>query len=167
MGTSGTSNLEDWFVGSNTEKVVRMAKCPVVSVPQPFSIKNVRRIVFPTNFDINEHLVAHLKEWVKLCNATLYLLRVNTPHNYESPQRLQDQLLKTAARYQFDNFETHVESNITVEGGILSFADQYGADMIAMATHGKRGLFHLFSGSIAEDVVNHTLKPVWTFSLKS
>lgn len=167
MGTSGTSNLEDWFVGSNTEKVVRMAKCPVISVPQPCSLADIRRIVFPTNFDINPRLVSHLKDWLKLCDATLYLLRVNTPHNYESPQRLQEHLLKTAAEYKFENFETYVESNITVEGGILNFADQYGIDMIAMATHGKRGLFHLFSGSIAEDVVNHTLKPVWTLSLKS
>jgi len=167
MGTSGTSNLEDWFVGSNTEKVVRMAKCPVISVPQPFSLKDIKRIVFPTNFDINARLVEHLKGWLKICNATLYLLRVNTPHNYESPHRLQEQLLKTASEYQLENFETYVESNITVEGGILNFTEQYGGDMIAMATHGKRGLFHLFSGSIAEDVVNHTLKPVWTLSLKS
>ncbi|HAS60609.1 MAG TPA: universal stress protein, partial [Algoriphagus sp.] len=32
-----------------------------------------------------------------------------------------------------------------------------------MATHGRTGFLHLITGSIAEDVVNHAKRPVWTF----
>jgi len=38
--------------------------------------------------------------------------------------------------------------------------------MIMMATHGRTGLSHLLSGSIAEDLVNHTRIPVLTVQLK-
>jgi nucleotide-binding universal stress UspA family protein len=34
--------------------------------------------------------------------------------------------------------------------------------LIAMATHGRTGILHLLTGSIAEDVVNHSKRPVWT-----
>jgi SRSO17 transposase len=49
--------------------------------------------------------------------------------------------------------------------GILSFALETKSDIIAMATHGHRGLFHLLAGSIAEDVVNHGTCPIWTYSI--
>ena len=40
-----------------------------------------------------------------------------------------------------------------MEEGIIHFADQINADMIAMATHGRRGFAHVMAGSVAEDVV--------------
>jgi nucleotide-binding universal stress UspA family protein len=52
------------------------------------------------------------------------------------------------------------------EDGILSYADDVKADLIAIGTHGRTGLLHLLSGSIAEDLVNHSQIPVWTLSLK-
>ena len=42
------------------------------------------------------------------------------------------------------------------------FADDIGADLIAMATHGRTGILHILTGSIAEDVVNLSKRPVWT-----
>ena len=44
--------------------------------------------------------------------------------------------------------------------------EDIGADMIALATHGRTGIMHLLSGSIAEDIVNHAKRPVWTCKLK-
>ena len=40
-------------------------------------------------------------------------------------------------------------------------------DLIAMATHGRKGFAHLFLGSTTEDVVNHIQVPVWTYSLQN
>jgi nucleotide-binding universal stress UspA family protein len=38
--------------------------------------------------------------------------------------------------------------------------------MIAMGTHSRRGLAHLFMGSVTEDVVNHIDCPIWTYSIR-
>jgi nucleotide-binding universal stress UspA family protein len=38
--------------------------------------------------------------------------------------------------------------------------------MIAMGTHGRKGVAHVLAGSIAEDVVNHVDCPIWTYALK-
>lgn len=43
---------------------------------------------------------------------------------------------------------------------ILNIAKEWEADMIVMGTHGRTGLSHLFSGSIAEHVVHHACVPV-------
>ena len=63
--------------------------------------------------------------------------------------------------YTIDIYNDKVE-----EDGIIFFAQDIGANLIALATHGRSGLLHLLSGSIAEDIVNHAKRPVWTFRLK-
>ena len=45
---------------------------------------------------------------------------------------------------------------------ILEVAKEVQADVIVMGTHGRRGVSHLFIGSVAEHVVRHASMPVWT-----
>ena len=167
MGTSGATALEEWFVGSNTEKVVRMANCPVISIPAPAHCSDIQKIIFPTNFDHNPKVIGALKDWVASCRAELHVVRINTPYTAESGNNLMDQLYGFAEFYELENYHLHIHNSVTVESGIFDFMKRINADMIALATHGRRGIFHLFTGSIAENVVNHTLKPVWTYNLKA
>ncbi|MHB8732389.1 MAG: universal stress protein [bacterium] len=46
--------------------------------------------------------------------------------------------------------------------GILAAAGETTADLIVMGTHGRRGVAHLFVGSVAEYVVRHARIPVMT-----
>jgi nucleotide-binding universal stress UspA family protein len=64
------------------------------------------------------------------------------------------------------NFTINLFSDNTEEEGIVYFAEQVDADLIAMATHGRTGFAHVISGSIAEDVVSHSKRPVLTFVIK-
>jgi nucleotide-binding universal stress UspA family protein len=52
-----------------------------------------------------------------------------------------------------------------VEKGILNYASSVDADLIGMCTHGRTGFSHFFNGSISEDLVNHTVRPVITFKI--
>lgn len=46
--------------------------------------------------------------------------------------------------------------------GILETAASWGADLIVLGTHGRRGLAHLLLGSVAEAVVRGAAVPVMT-----
>ncbi|MEP0548904.1 MAG: universal stress protein [Rhodothermales bacterium] len=48
------------------------------------------------------------------------------------------------------------------DAGILDYAAEIDADLIVMATHGRRGLSHAFIGSVAESVVRRAACPVLT-----
>ncbi|WP_069658319.1 universal stress protein [Arcticibacter eurypsychrophilus] len=39
---------------------------------------------------------------------------------------------------------------------IIETAEEWGADIIVMGTHGRKGLPHLLLGSVAEDVIRHS-----------
>ena len=62
-------------------------------------------------------------------------------------------------------YTTTIYNDLSVEEGILDFSRGIDADMIAMATHGRKGFFHVVNGSLTEDIVNHTTFPVLSVKL--
>jgi nucleotide-binding universal stress UspA family protein len=167
MGTQGASGLEEILVGSNTEKVVRRAKCPVITVKSAVDAKNIKNIVFASDFrdDMNK-LAEPLKNLQKLFNATLHIVSINTPNNFETDRYYKKAIKAFVEKYNIENYTITVYNDESEEDGIIYFAEDIDADMIAIATHGRLGLSHLLSGSLAEDIVNHSKRPVWTFSTR-
>ncbi len=166
MGTLGTSGLEEIFVGSNTEKVVRRAHCPVLSVKEPVHSDAIKNIALATNLrDDHEELFTELTKLQQLFDATIHIVRINTPSSFENDRYYKTEMEKFAQQHGLENYTLNVYNDSDEEDGIIYFAEQVDADMIAMGTHGRSGISRLLSGSIAEDVVNHSKRPVWTFKL--
>ncbi|RJE75454.1 universal stress protein [Reichenbachiella sp. MSK19-1] len=167
MGTKGATGLAEILVGSNAEKVVRTAKCPVVTVHQKHQVKAINNIVFPTDLDVEAGSVLEkFKDFQHLVGAKIHLLHVETLHDPVSDDMAREALEKLANDHKLTNFEIHVTRGIETDQAVMNFAQEMNADMIALATHSHRGLLHLFLGSVAEDIVNHSKMPVWTMSQK-
>lgn len=168
MGTKGTSGMEEFLIGSNTEKVVRMAKCPVLTVKDKVDTNNIKKIVFASSFTEQEdHVIEELKKLQKLLSAEIHLVKVNTPNNFETSRQIKKEIEEYISKYDLQHASVNICNDVVEEDGIIYFAEDINADLIAMATHGRTGFMHLLSGSIAEDVVNHAQRPVWTCTLKN
>jgi nucleotide-binding universal stress UspA family protein len=166
MGTQGSSGLEEIFVGSNTEKVVRRVDCPVLTVKSLVSTDSIKNIAFATNFrDDYSKLIEQLVKLQKIFDATIHIVSINTPSNFENDRYYKQAMKKFAEEHQLENYTMNVYNDDPEEDGIIYFAEDINADMIALGTHGRTGIGRLLSGSIAEDVVNHAKRPVWTFKL--
>ncbi len=167
MGTQGSTGLEEVLIGSNTEKVVRYAHCPVITVKQPVNLDDIDNIVLATNLNEDQaHLISELKKFQRLCGAKIHLLKVNTPNHFHTNRQIQEEFDKYVEKYHLQDYTTNIYNDATEEDGIVYFTEDMGASMIALGTHGRTGLLHLLSGSIAEDLVNHSKVPVWTLSMK-
>ncbi len=166
MGTQGSSGMEEILVGSNTEKVVRRAKCPVLTVKSPVEADSIKNIVFATNMrDNQERVIKELTKLQQLFDATIHIVSINTPANFETDRFYKKEMKKFVDKYHLAHYTLNVYNDDVEEDGIIYFAEDIDADMIAIATHGRTGISHLLSGSIAEDIVNHAKRPVWTFNL--
>lgn len=167
MGSKGTSGIEEVLIGSNTEKVVRTAHCPVVTVKAATDPSKFKKIVFASDFrDDQDELADRVKTLQKWFDADLYLVIINTPGSFETTRESAERIKKFANKYSIEHAVAEIYNSHSEEAGIVEFAEDIKADLIAMATHGRTGLAHLFTGSIAEDVVNHAKRPVWTFKTK-
>ncbi len=166
MGTHGASGVKEFFIGSNTEKIVRTAGVPVMSIKKQVKLSAVKDIVFPTTGDTtHEELVTEVKLLQNFFKATLHILYVNTPSSFKRDLEIKPQLKAFAKRFMLKDYTLNVWNDYSEEEGLKNFVIDTKADLIAMATHGRRGLNHLMSGSIAEDAVNHINCPIWTYKI--
>ena len=127
------------------------------------NVSTIKNIVFPIALGKGqEELLMRVKALQDFLQAKLHILFVNTPANFRQDKDTKQQMKDFAKRFMLKDFSLNVFNDLDQESGVMNFAHQIGADMIAMGTHGRRGLNHLMSGSIAEDVVNHVDCPIWT-----
>lgn len=167
MGTQGATGLKEYWIGSNTEKVVCYAKVPVLAIRKSFDVSRIRNIVFPTTLQLDQKdLIMHIKELQRFFSAKLHLLMVNTPGNMMRSTDEMDLMEEFAHHYALSDYTLNTRNDFSEQDGIINFAHEMKADMIAMGTHGRRGLAHLFMGSVTEDVVNHVDCPIWTYVFK-
>ena len=168
MGTQGASGLDEVMVGSNTEKVIRHATCPVVTLKEKADLDKIDDIVFAMSyFGQNGYLAEQLKEIQQLFMARVHLVTINTPGNFVVERNVASSLNKFIEEHQIDNYTINIYSDITEEEGIVHFAEDQNANAIAMATHGRTGISHLLTGSLSEDIANHSKLPVITFPLST
>ncbi|MET7257085.1 universal stress protein [Dyadobacter fermentans] len=168
MGTDGASGLKEFFIGSHTEKIVRASPVPVMAIHGPFHLDWVKNIVFPTTMELDQkRLVEQIKALQTLFGAVIHLLYVNGfPFSLESEEEAESKLEDYALFYGLKDYTVHVSRGLNVQEGILKYARRIPNSIIAMGTHGHKGLAHITEGSVAEDVVNHLTEPVWTYVMQ-
>lgn len=171
MGSHGTSGLSGIFVGSNTEKVVRTAKVPVLIVKKRRPDYRPHRVVYACDYK-EENLSAYIQalKFFEPWKVEVHLVYVNLPtEKFKSSgeiERARDLFLKVAHNGRIPpEVSTHLVCDYSVEGGLFYHASTQGADLIAMPTHGRKGIAHFFKGSIGEDVANRAEIPVITFKV--
>ncbi|MFN3841195.1 MAG: universal stress protein [Cyclobacteriaceae bacterium] len=168
MGTKGASGIKEVVIGSNAEKVVRRSPVPVIAIKKYVKASSIKNIVFPNTLDTEtqEDLVMKVKALQNFFKAKIHIVWINTPTNF-TPDRITSERLHTfARRFMFKDFTISIYNDPFEESGIINYAHSINADMIAMGTRGRKGLAHILSGSVAEDVVNHVDCPIWTYALK-
>lgn len=189
LPTHSRRGLDRFMVGSVSEKVVRLAGCPVlVTHPgedgdRPAADFSPGTIVFATDF--SEHADAALPNALALAatyDAELLLVHVVSEPEFEpaipewsrprvpsryaaahlerAQQRLDD--LASEARESGVTVSARVHKGVDAARTIVHAAEEEGAELIVVATHGHTGIAHLLLGSTAERVVRYADCAVWT-----
>ncbi|MGC4041286.1 MAG: universal stress protein [Flavobacterium sp.] len=166
MGSHGASGFKEMFIGSNAEKVVRNSDIPVLIIKKDAGEFNVNKFVFASDFsDEIKKPFAKVVEFANKFGAELELAMINTPSSFK-PTHIAIEIMKSfVSNFSIDNYSINIYNDVNVESGILNFANHIDADLIGVSTHGRKGIAHFFNGSISEDLVNHSKRPVVTFKI--
>ena len=166
IGSHGASGYEEMFIGSNAEKVVRSSDVPVLVIKNEIEEFKANKLVFASDFsDEIKKPFAKLIEFATIFNSHLDLVMINTPNSFKSTAVAEKIMSDFLEETNFTNYSTHIYNDVNVEKGILNYSSSVDADLIGMCTHGRTGFSHFFNGSISEDLVNHTVRPVITFKI--
>lgn len=167
MGTTGRTDLSEVIIGSNTEKVIRYSHCPVLTIQKKPVTTEFKNIVYATAMSKDEELFSRIiKKTQGYYDSTIHLVRINTPGDFQRDYVVKDYMAKFAKSLGLKNYTLNIFNDLSIEEGVIRFADQIDADMIGMATHGRSGFAHVIAGSVAEEVASHAKRPVLTFVVK-
>lgn len=166
MGSKGISGFSEILVGSTTEKVVRNADVPVIVVKNEIDDFKLENIVFASDF--NEYYKKGFDRLVEFANkfdAKVHLLCISTPNGFKNSFDSKQTIQKFIEGTGIKDYTINTYNDKTVESGVLHFGQEINADLIAINTHRRKGLAHLFNNSISGSIANHAIRPVITFRL--
>ncbi len=165
IGHKGHADPSDFSLGSTTDKVIRSVNNPVLTVKEVLEDTGFENIVYAT--DLTEHhesLALLLKQFQDVFGSKIHIVKVNTPKDFGNDDDLKYSMDQLAHRFGITNYTRNVYSHEDEEYGIIYFANKKKADLIAMGTHEKSGFRRLISGgSLAEEVSDHTYRPILTY----
>ncbi len=167
MGTHGTRTLEEIWVGSNTEKVVRLASCPVLAIKENApDFDSFDNILFPSTLrDGQIEALQRMGAFANIFGGKIHLLYVNSSFGFLDKEEILERQEKFVEKAGLSEVVLHQTNARTEDAGILNMAKYLKVDLIALQSSQRKGIAHFFLGSTAEDVVNQAQVPVLTFGI--
>lgn len=191
MGTHGRSGFERLVLGSVTERVVRKASCPVLTVPKavpdavPAPPVHFKRIICPVDFsDCSMHALNYAMSLAQEVDAHLTVMHVielppDVPREVHAPllagpRSLREYLALTEEDRRArlgDAIPESVRAYCTVDTilttgtpyrEILRVAHEQRAELLVIGIHGHGAVDRLLFGSTAQHVIRQALCPVLT-----
>ena len=188
VGTKGKTGLAHVLLGSTAERVIRGAPCPVLTVRmEPADTEQevgalsrsvtLERLLVPVDFSAcSLEALEYAAVVAQQAKASLMLLHVLEPVSYGLDFTLGHSRTREQVRETWTKRLEELAASLRVRqvpvasqlrGGlpadsILDAAQTLPCDLIVMGTHGRRGISHVFSGSVAEAVLRKASCPVLT-----
>jgi len=185
VGTRGKTGLAHVLLGSTAERVIRGAPCPVMTVrTEPVDAEDdgalskpvtLDRILVPIDFsDCSLDALEYAVVVAQQAKASLMLLHVLEPVSYgldftfghsRAHEQEREMWTKRLEGLASSHQHSHVSIESQLRGGlpsdsILDSIQTLPCDLIVMGTHGRRGISHVISGSVAEAVLRKARCPV-------
>ncbi len=162
MGTHGASGYEELFIGSNAEKVLSKAECPVLTIQAHAGKNNIQNIVVPIDSTLHSRQkVDYAIEMAKIYGSTIHLLGlIESDEDLEDKFRLKMRSVEEVVQKAGVPYveKTIVDANVALTA--MDYAREVGADLImVMADHESR-IPGLFTGKFGKQLVNHSTIPV-------
>jgi nucleotide-binding universal stress UspA family protein len=184
MGTHGRTELSHLLLGSVAERVIRMAKCPVMTFRSDAKKLGIhQKILVPIDF--SDHSRLALRYALEL--AEIYQSEITLLHVFEQPMHpafyvagktsvfeidadLKKRATDAMVKFRYEQGKDEIKTNyVFAEGAayheIVEHSKKGNFDLLVIATHGLRGLQHFLIGSTTEKVMRHAEIPVLVVKL--
>lgn len=167
MGSHGASGAKEFFIGSNTQKMVQSSPIPVLVVKADTDPDLINDIAFVSNFyGEASSAFAPIRSFADVVGARVHLLKIITPSNFEDTAYSERLMEDFAQSVGLQEYTVNTYNTLNIERGVQEFTSRTGIDLIAMETHGRTGLAHWLQGSKTEHVVNHADLPVLSMKIE-
>jgi nucleotide-binding universal stress UspA family protein len=166
LGAFGESGFSKVFIGSNTDKIVRMTDAPVLTIKHDPDKFDINKVVFASDFEEESYpAFKRIKFLLDVLKPTIHLLKVITPSDFEPTPVTMKKMQSFISHFSLKKSSVNIFNYNKAEPGIIAFSQSINADLIIIPTHGRTGLAHFISRSLAESLVRHESKPILSIKI--
>jgi nucleotide-binding universal stress UspA family protein len=169
MGTHGTSGVVEFFIGSNTYKMVTQSECPVISVQAHANKLGFTDILLPIDDS------AHSRQ--KVNHAIVLAKHFASKIHIVGLSDTTDETERNKFEIKLDQIEEYLKkcdlpySRKTIDGKnqaktTYDYAKAVGADLIVIMTDQEEGITGRLMGTFAQQIINHSKIPVMSIQPK-
>jgi nucleotide-binding universal stress UspA family protein len=169
MSTHGADGFMERISGSEAQHVARFLQVPVITLRPGTSVLKLENILFVADFEMfgKGIQINLIKQLAIAFDSTIHLLQILKEEDEPYVDEIEAQMKFFAEEHGIQKYEMHLYRDKKIASGIRNFNQEADMDLVCIRTHGRRGISHLWFGSIAERLVNHCLKPLLTFHLRT
>jgi nucleotide-binding universal stress UspA family protein len=169
MGSNGTVGMRKRFIGSNTLRVVREAKCPVVTIKGKHHREGCKNIILPIDLskETREKVIKAM-ELGKLYGSTVRVVSVLFSLDEFLVNRLTRQMDQVKSFIQKGGVKCTAEMIKAIKGeeslaqAVVDYANKVDGDLIMIMTQQEGDNAPMFVGSTAQGIINLSDVPVMT-----
>jgi nucleotide-binding universal stress UspA family protein len=163
VGSQGKGSLSNSIPGSNTAKILRLCKVPVLVLQKELDPSALSGpFVFASGLEADTHAAFEKLLAFKgaLSQAPLHLIEIATPNNFRPSSVVRKEMSDFLSHHECPGIQTHTYNHYNVEAGLLEFSREINASLIAISNHGRSDLSGLFIESIPENLIRFSDFPV-------
>ncbi|MCX6250232.1 MAG: universal stress protein [Bacteroidetes bacterium] len=163
-GTHGASGFEEFWIGSNANRIIASSPCPVITIRAGINIQRpLSKIVVPIDSTIETRQKATFTAYLaKMHQAEAFILALYTSKVKEIRYNVDVYAQQVAAHFEKEGVKFHVkhmESN-NISESMISYAKTLDANLISVMTEQETSTSNLWMGPYAHQTVNHSPIPV-------
>jgi len=164
VGTHGVSGFEEFWIGSNANKIVSACPCPVITIRAGINIKRpLHTIIMPIDSTMETRQKATFTGYLaKHHKATVHILKLYST-KIKAIRNNVDLYTSQVERYfQTEQVLYHVETRETdnLSDTTIAYAKEVNANLISIMTDQESTTSNLWMGPYAQQTVNHSPFPV-------
>jgi len=164
VGTHGSSGFEEFWIGSNANRIVSASKLPIITIRAGVdSNKNLKTIVMPLDSTkITRQKLPITALLAKYFDAEIHILGVYTSTVDNIRYRIKNYVAQSETYLKENNIQYRTvfldANNIT--DTVLDYAQKVNANLISIMTEQETTTMNLWLGPYAAQMVNHSPIPV-------
>lgn len=172
MGTNGSQGNKSKLIGSNAEKVVRLSKCPVITIKGKDNRIGCENIILPLDLERQtKEKVTYALEYARYWNATIRVVSVVLRDNQEVREKLKkninqvhDFIVNAGVKCSAELIEGG--KKITLGNFVFQYEKKFDADLIMIMTKQEELSLSNNISDTARYIINNSEIPVMSIRPK-
>lgn len=164
MGTKGASNTLDKWLGTNAQKVIKTAECPVWVIPQNTVIEYPQKIIYAADFQEDEILATNkIMEIAKPFGAVCQVVHIHDYFEMNVAHHIEETVYQLKNQFAKEQVTVTNLNRANIIEGLETYIKTNKPDVLALAVHEKSFLNKIFDTSITKHFVQEAKIPILTF----